>query len=56
MRRAFLAVMENGPTAAATEVAERLKLSPDVADRALNELLRRRLVQQEAGGYRTLTA
>lgn len=56
VRRAFRAVMENGPTAAATEVAERLKLSPDAADRALNELLQRRLVQQEAGGYRTLTA
>jgi DNA-binding IclR family transcriptional regulator len=48
--------MENGPTTAATEVAARLELSHDAAHRALNELLERRLVQIEAGGYRTLTA
>lgn len=56
VRRAFRAVMENGPSTAATEVAKRLELSPDAALRALNELLERRLVQQEAGGYRPLTA
>ncbi len=54
-RRAFAAVMENG-TVEAPEVAARLDLPTDTTERALGELLERRLVQQEAGGYRALTA
>jgi hypothetical protein len=55
VRRAFAAVMENGPTEA-TEVAARLEMPTDATERVLDELLERRLVQQEAGGYRALTA
>ena len=55
VKRAFAAVMENGP-AAATEVAARLDMPTDATERVLDELLERRLVQQEAGGYRALTA
>ncbi|UCD25699.1 MAG: hypothetical protein JSW51_07250 [Gemmatimonadota bacterium] len=55
VRRAFAAVMEDGPTGA-TDVAARLEMPTDATERVLDELLERRLVQHEAGGYRALTA
>lgn len=55
MKRAFAAVSENGP-AAANEVAARLDMPAEDTRRVLNELLHRRLVQQEAGSYRALSA
>jgi DNA-binding IclR family transcriptional regulator len=55
MRRAFAAVSENGP-AAANEVAAHLDMPAEATRLVLNELLQRRLVQQEAGSYRPLSA
>jgi len=55
VKRAFAAVMETGP-AAATQLAARLEMTTDATRLLLDELLERRLVQQEAGGYRALTA
>jgi hypothetical protein len=54
-KRAFAAVIENGP-ALVNEVAQRLDMPPETTREVLNELLERRLVQQEAGGYRALIA
>lgn len=53
MKRALAAVSENG-SAAANEVAARLDMPADATRRVLDELLQRRLVQQEADGYRSL--
>ena len=54
-KRAFAAVIENGP-ALVNDVAARLDMSTETTRQVLNELLERRLVQQEAGGYRAPTA
>ncbi len=54
-KRAFAAVIESGP-ALVNDVAARLDMPTETTRQVLNELLERRLVQQEAGGYRAPTA
>jgi hypothetical protein len=53
-RRAF-AVLYEGGAAGLDEVAARLAVPADLARRALEELLARRLVQTSGGAYRALT-